>query len=90
MQISPGSGSEINLEITPPTLTIDEWFYIDSLNSELSPSVETGAGLNQIEVQAEDLIIQRATESTQKARVQMVRKYSKKHDIQHCDIGAIV
>jgi hypothetical protein len=45
---------------------------------------------DRIGVQARDLVIQRATESTQKARVQMVRKYSKKHDIQHFDIGAIV
>jgi hypothetical protein len=37
-----------------------------------------------------DPIIQKAQESTQKARAAMAIKYSKKHDIQHFDIGDIV
>ncbi|KFZ05078.1 hypothetical protein V502_09981, partial [Pseudogymnoascus sp. VKM F-4520 (FW-2644)] len=37
-----------------------------------------------------DPIIEKATVATQKARVSMMRKYTKKHDIQHFDIGAIV
>jgi hypothetical protein len=37
-----------------------------------------------------DPIIEKATVATQKARVSMMRKYTKKHDIQHFDIGAVV
>jgi hypothetical protein len=37
-----------------------------------------------------DLIIEKAIVATQRARVSMARKYTKKHDIQHFDIGAIV
>lgn len=35
-------------------------------------------------------IIERAIAATQRARVSMIRKYTKKHDIQHFDIRAIV
>jgi stage V sporulation protein SpoVS len=35
-------------------------------------------------------IIEKAIAATQRARVSMIRKYTKKHDIQHFDIGAIV
>ncbi|KFZ02547.1 hypothetical protein V500_00123, partial [Pseudogymnoascus sp. VKM F-4518 (FW-2643)] len=37
-----------------------------------------------------DPIIEKAVAATQRARVSMIRKYTKKHDIQHFDIGAIV
>jgi stage V sporulation protein SpoVS len=37
-----------------------------------------------------DPVIKRATAATQRARVSMIRKYTKKHDIQHFDIRAIV
>jgi hypothetical protein len=37
-----------------------------------------------------DPIIEKAIVATQKARVSMMRKYTKKHDIQHFDIGAVV
>ncbi|KFY81034.1 hypothetical protein V499_00147, partial [Pseudogymnoascus sp. VKM F-103] len=37
-----------------------------------------------------DPVIERAIVATQRARISMVRKYTKKHDIQHFDIGAIV
>ncbi|OBT63404.1 hypothetical protein VE03_07128 [Pseudogymnoascus sp. 23342-1-I1] len=37
-----------------------------------------------------DPIIERAIAATQRARISIVRKYPKKHDIQHFDIGAIV
>ncbi|KFX88862.1 hypothetical protein V490_07367 [Pseudogymnoascus sp. VKM F-3557] len=37
-----------------------------------------------------DPVIERAIAATQRARISMVRKYTKKHDIQHFDIGAIV
>jgi hypothetical protein len=43
-----------------------------------------------IEVQLQDPVIERAQKSTQRARAQMVQKYSKKHDIQHFEIGDIV
>jgi hypothetical protein len=35
-------------------------------------------------------IIKRAIAATQRARVSMIRKYTKKHDIQHFNIRAIV
>jgi stage V sporulation protein SpoVS len=35
-------------------------------------------------------IIKQAIAATQRARVSMVRKYTKKHDIQHFEVGAIV
>ncbi|OBT59781.1 hypothetical protein VE03_10772, partial [Pseudogymnoascus sp. 23342-1-I1] len=38
---------------------------------------------------APDPVIERAIAATQRARISMVRKYAKKHDIQHFDIGAI-
>ncbi|KFY61093.1 hypothetical protein V497_03155, partial [Pseudogymnoascus sp. VKM F-4516 (FW-969)] len=39
---------------------------------------------------APDPVIERAIAATQRARISMVRKYTKKHDIQHFEIGAIV
>ncbi|KAF4632748.1 hypothetical protein G7Y89_g5377 [Cudoniella acicularis] len=37
-----------------------------------------------------DPVIQKARESTLRARAQMVQKYSKRHDIQHFEVGDIV
>ena len=37
-----------------------------------------------------DPVIERAIAATQRARVSMIRKYTKKHDIQHFNVGAIV
>jgi hypothetical protein len=37
-----------------------------------------------------DPVVENAIAATQRARVAMIRKYTKKHDIQHFDIGAIV
>jgi hypothetical protein len=34
-------------------------------------------------------VIEKAQKSTQKSKVRMVQKYSKKHDIQHFEIGDI-
>jgi hypothetical protein len=48
-------------------------------NCKLTPGVQLG-----------DPVIEKARKSTLKARVKMVQKYSKKHDIQHFDIGDIV
>jgi transposase InsO family protein len=88
MRISPEAGSEINLRITPPirSSSIDEWFDIDAYE----PEAEAESESTTVVVQSGDPVIQRAKESTQKARAQMVQKYSKKHDIQHFEIGDIV
>jgi hypothetical protein len=37
-----------------------------------------------------DPVIEKAIAATHRARVSMIRKYTKKHDIQHFEIGAIV
>jgi hypothetical protein len=37
-----------------------------------------------------DPIIEKAKAATQKVRLSMIRKYTKKHDIQHFEVGAIV
>ncbi|KFY66787.1 hypothetical protein V496_01921, partial [Pseudogymnoascus sp. VKM F-4515 (FW-2607)] len=37
-----------------------------------------------------DPVVENAIAATQRARVAMIQKYTKKHDIQHFDIGAIV
>ncbi|KFY31445.1 hypothetical protein V493_01099 [Pseudogymnoascus sp. VKM F-4281 (FW-2241)] len=39
---------------------------------------------------AADPVIEKAVAATRRARVSMIRKYTKRHDIQHFDIGAIV
>jgi Integrase zinc binding domain len=43
-----------------------------------------------IVVQIKDPVIEKAQKSTQKARAQMIRKYSKRNDIQHFKTGDIV
>ncbi|KFY67811.1 hypothetical protein V496_01394 [Pseudogymnoascus sp. VKM F-4515 (FW-2607)] len=74
----PSSSSELNLE----------------LERELYSKLQRG---NRARVPAQprtelrvDPIIEKATVATQKARVSMMRKYTKKHDIQHFNIGAVV
>jgi hypothetical protein len=37
-----------------------------------------------------DPVIEKAIAATHRARVSMIQKYTKKHDIQHFEIGAIV
>ena len=37
-----------------------------------------------------DPVVEKAIAATQRARFAMIQKYTKKHDIQHFDIGAIV
>ncbi|KFZ01849.1 hypothetical protein V500_00591, partial [Pseudogymnoascus sp. VKM F-4518 (FW-2643)] len=44
----------------------------------------------ELQAPRRDAVIEQAEKSTQKARALMIRKYTKKHDIQHFDIGAIV
>ncbi|KFY99256.1 hypothetical protein V500_01428 [Pseudogymnoascus sp. VKM F-4518 (FW-2643)] len=79
---NPSSGSELNSE--PER----------ELNSELRRRSRARVlAQPRTELQATpipDPIIERAIAATQRARVSMIRKYTKKHDIQHFDIGAIV
>src|ERR1700712_4155529 len=56
---------------------------------EAEPEAEPEAELEDLE-ELGDPVIEKAQKSTQKARAQMVQKYSKKHDIQHFDIGDII
>jgi hypothetical protein len=59
------------------------------MESEIEPETELGIGLRS-RVQLGDPVIEKAQKSTQKARAKMVQKYSKRHDIQHFEIGDIV
>jgi hypothetical protein len=73
--------SEINLHISPSAHSsqIEEWFDIDAFDSGVEPEAESEVQPGAI--QLGDPVIERAQKSIQKARVQMVQKYSKKHDI---------
>ena len=71
---------------------------IESSHSEPELGIELRRG-SQAQVPAQprtevaatpDPIIERAIVATQRARVSMIRKYTKKHNIQHFDIGAVV
>jgi hypothetical protein len=44
----------------------------------------------EVDIQLGDPIIDKAQEATQKARVRMIQKYSKKQDIQHFEVGDVV
>jgi hypothetical protein len=98
MRISPEAGSEINLRITPQMRSspVQEWFDMDAYEpgiepeSEAEPEPESEPEPTIIVAQLGDPIIGRAQESTVKARVQMAEKYSKRHDIQHFEIGDVV
>jgi transposase InsO family protein len=103
MRISPEAGSGINLRITPPaqSSSIDEWFDIDAyepgIRAETSAPIELDSEPRGSEVEPEaelvqlgDLVIEKAQKSTRKARARMALKYSKRHDIQHFDVGDIV
>ena len=57
--------------------------YSSKLELELSNELECS-------VQERDPLIEKAQKSTQKARTKMVLKYSKRHDIQHFEVGDIV
>jgi hypothetical protein len=150
MRISPETGPEISLQITPPARSspIEEWFDIESYSHEsgherrlepaagpvvgpavgpvvgpaVGPAVgpvvgpaagpavglmpelgpesgpvpesgpESGSELGpESEPELEqDIIVQKARKATQSARIRMAKKYSKRHDIQHFEVGAIV
>jgi hypothetical protein len=108
MRISPETGPEINLRITPPIRSspIDEWFDIDAyqpevgagaesevtsgIESEVESEIEPDSEPTTVVVQFSDPVIQKAQKATQNARAKMAQKYSKKHNIQHFDIGDIV
>ncbi|KFY81192.1 hypothetical protein V499_00018 [Pseudogymnoascus sp. VKM F-103] len=77
--------------------------YSSELNSEPSSGSEPEPELNselrrgtrarvpaQPRTELPDPVIEKAIAATQRARISMIRKYTKKHDIQHFDIGAIV
>jgi hypothetical protein len=85
---------------------IDEWFDINAYQPGVKAGVESGvisrieSGVeSEIELESEpttvvvqfgDPVIQQAQEATKNARDKMAQKYSKKHDIQHFDVGDIV
>jgi hypothetical protein len=87
----PSSDSELNseLRVQVPTQTRARAraqtqaaleFGIELELPQLNPTIQA----------TPDPIIEQAIAATQRARVSMVRKYTKKHDIQHFDIRAIV
>jgi hypothetical protein len=98
----PELGIELRIESShsDPELGIE--LGIESSHSEPELGIELGIELRRgtrarvpaqlrTELRATpDPIIERAIVATQRARISMVRKYTKKHDIQHFDIGAIV
>lgn len=96
MHISPEThGPEINLRITPPAQSyiLNERFQLNDNQLEVEPTDKPDSEQDiesSIMVQSEDPIITKAQKSTQKARAQMVQKYSKRHDIQHFEVGDIV
>jgi hypothetical protein len=104
MCISPEAGSEINLQITLPIRSspVEEWFDINVYKSGVEQGIELESEPEpESEPQPESEptiivarsgapVIQRAYESTVKARARMVQKYSKRHDIQHFEIKDIV
>lgn len=77
------SGVEPEIELR------DEPEMESEMESEIEPETELGIGLRS-RVQLGDPVIEKAQKSTQKARAKMVQKYSKRHDIQHFEIGDIV
>ena len=72
---------------------MDEWFGSDARNRGIKrtshPTSEPGSSPGAI-VQLGDPIIEKAQIATQKARTQMMQKYSKRQDIQHFEVGDIV
>ncbi|KFY44142.1 hypothetical protein V495_03620 [Pseudogymnoascus sp. VKM F-4514 (FW-929)] len=95
LQPEPGielSGSELNSELWPSSGSRARSSSEPELNSELRRGTRARVPAQlRTELQATpDPVIERAIVATQRARISMVRKYTKKHDIQHFDIGAIV
>jgi hypothetical protein len=76
MLISPdaGVGSEINVRISP------------SLHSSPTRKPEKEQRMSELP----DQVITKAQNSTQRAKLRMMQKYSKRHTIQHFNIGDIV
>lgn len=96
LRISPEISSAINVHITPPTKSpttrparnfttkpisspAEEWYDVETAPISLSPPV-----------QLVDPVIQKAQLFTQNARARMTEKYSKRHDIDHFEVGDIV
>lgn len=91
MRISPElASSEINLHISPSAHSsqIEEWFDTDVFDSGVE--LEAESEVQPIAIQLGDPVIEKAQKSIQKARIRMVERYSKKHDIQYFEIGDIV
>ena len=76
MHISPESAlsSEINVRISPPS----------QISSTHELEMEKG------ESECTDQVIAKAQKATHRAKLQMMQKYSKRHTIQHFNIGDII
>ncbi|OAQ58253.1 hypothetical protein VFPPC_12220 [Pochonia chlamydosporia 170] len=76
MQISPESalGSQINVRISPPS------------QSSLTHELEMEKG----ESERTDQVIAKAEKASHRAKLRMMQKYSKRHTIQHFNIGDII
>ncbi|KFY25048.1 hypothetical protein V491_01918, partial [Pseudogymnoascus sp. VKM F-3775] len=82
------SSSRLNFELSSELELEPE----QELNSELRRRTRARVPAQpRTELQATpDPVIERAIAATQRARVPMIRKYTKKHNIQHFEVGAIV
>ncbi|KFZ20705.1 hypothetical protein V502_03049, partial [Pseudogymnoascus sp. VKM F-4520 (FW-2644)] len=95
---APELGIELRIESShsEPELGIELRIESSHSEPELSIELELRRGSRaRVPAQprtelAADPIIEKAIAATQRARVSMIRKYTKKHDIQHFNIGAIV
>ncbi|ELR06782.1 hypothetical protein GMDG_02220 [Pseudogymnoascus destructans 20631-21] len=93
LALSPNSERALSLSLnSEPAESINSEQAQERLHSELRHgSWSRVAAKPRTELRAPiDPIIERATLATLKARVLMIQKYSKRHNIQHFDIGAIV
>jgi hypothetical protein len=98
MRIHPTGDSEISLRITPPAISspVEEWFDIEAyeLESEHQYQIENSVlGSRRATapvVQLGDTVIGRAQNSARTAKARMVKKYSKRYDIQNLQVGDIV
>jgi hypothetical protein len=100
-ELAPSINSELLLSINSELLLSLNSELAPSINSEraqeqLHSELRRGTRAQvpaqpRTELRATpDPIIKRAIAATQRARVSMVRKYTKKHDIQHFKVGDIV
>ncbi|KFX97269.1 hypothetical protein O988_04944 [Pseudogymnoascus sp. VKM F-3808] len=83
------SSSEFNSELWPSSDSGAGSGSEPELNSELWRGTQARVPA-QPRTELPDPVIEKAVAATQRARVSMMQKYTKKHDIQHFEIGAIV